>query len=97
MKRKQYSASFKAKVALEAIRGLKTTNELVAEFGVHTTQIGAWKKQALESLPEVFTANRDINAAINIATEAGRNVARGDGVIPGICRVPVCETKSSTL
>ena len=40
MKRKRYSASFKAKVALEAIRGLKTTNELAAEFGVHTTQIG---------------------------------------------------------
>ncbi len=58
MKRKRYSASFKAKVALEAIRGLKTTNELAAEFGVHTTQIGAWKKQALESLPEVFTTNR---------------------------------------
>jgi len=44
MKRKQYSASFKAKVALEAIRGLKTTNEIASEFGVHTTQIGYWKK-----------------------------------------------------
>ncbi len=58
MKRKQYSASFKAKVALEAIRGLKTTNELAAEFGVHTTQISHWKKQALESLPEVFANHR---------------------------------------
>ncbi len=58
MKRKRYSASFKAKVALEAIRGLKTTNELAAEFGVHTTQIGHWKKQALESLPDVFANHR---------------------------------------
>ncbi len=58
MKRKRYSASFKAKVALEAIRGLKTTNELAAEFGVHTTQIGHWKQQALESLPEVFANHR---------------------------------------
>ena len=44
MKRKRYTAAFRAKVALEAIRGLKTTNELAAEFGVHTTQIGHWKK-----------------------------------------------------
>ena len=58
MKRKRSSASFKAKVALEAIRGLKTTNELAAEFGVHTTQIGHWKKQALGSLPDVFANHR---------------------------------------
>jgi len=59
MKRKRHSPAFKAKVALEAIRGLKTTNEIAAEFGVHTTQIGHWKKQALESLPEVFAGKRD--------------------------------------
>ena len=58
MKRKQYSASFKAKVALEAIRGLKTTNEIASEFGVHTTQIAHWKKQALQSLPDVFANHR---------------------------------------
>ena len=43
---------------MEAIRGLKTTNEIASEFGVHTTQIGYWKKQALESLPEIFAINR---------------------------------------
>ena len=58
MKRKQYSAAFKAKVALEAIRGLRTTNEIAAEFGVHTTQIGHWKRQILESLPEIFANSR---------------------------------------
>ena len=58
-------AGFKAKVALEAISGQKTTNEIAAEFGVHTTQtcpavrrIGHWKKQVLESLPEIFANNR---------------------------------------
>jgi len=42
---------------------------------------------------------RDVNAAINIALEAARNFAsdRGGGVIPGICRVPVCETRSPIL
>ncbi len=58
MKRKRYSAAFKAKVALEAIRGLKTTNEIAAEFGVHPTQIGHWKRHVIESLPEIFANNR---------------------------------------
>lgn len=51
-------AGSKAKVALESIRGLRTTNEIAAEFGVHTTQIGHWKRQILESLPEIFANSR---------------------------------------
>lgn len=45
MERKHYSVEFKAKVAIEAIRGEKTVNELVGEYGVHPTQITRWKKQ----------------------------------------------------
>jgi transposase-like protein len=45
--RKRYSAELKAKVALEAIRGHKTTNEIASTYGVHPTQIAQWKKQAL--------------------------------------------------
>ena len=45
--RKRYSAELKAKVALEAIKGQKTANEIAAEYGVHPTQIAQWKKQAL--------------------------------------------------
>lgn len=56
--KKQYSAEFKAKVALEAIRGLKTANEIAAEYGVHPTQIAQWKKQALDELPETFSSRR---------------------------------------
>ena len=52
--RKHHSAEVKTKVALEAIKGQKTTNEIAAEYGVHPTQIAQWKKQALEELPEVF-------------------------------------------
>ena len=54
MGRQRYSAEFKAKVALEALRGLRTANEIAAEFGLHPNQISQWKKQALESLPDVF-------------------------------------------
>jgi len=54
MKRKQHSKEFKAKVALEALKGQKTVNEIAAEYEVHVSQINIWKKQALEALPEVF-------------------------------------------
>ncbi len=47
---KQYSAELKAKIALDAIRVNKTTNEIAAEYGVHCTQIAQWKKQALDGL-----------------------------------------------
>jgi putative transposase len=52
--RKQYSNAFKVKVALEAIKGQKTANEIASEYGVHPTQIAQWKKQALDELPNVF-------------------------------------------
>jgi transposase len=43
-KRRSFGAAFKAKVALAACRGEKTTAQLAAEFGVHASQITAWKK-----------------------------------------------------
>jgi putative transposase len=52
MPRKQYSAEFKAKVALEAIKGIKTINELASQHEVHPNQITQWKKQTLEELPQ---------------------------------------------
>lgn len=59
MKRKNHTKNFKAKVALAAIKGQKTTNELASEFGVHISQINRWKKEALEALPEVFGSKKD--------------------------------------
>jgi len=58
MKRKRYTKDFRAKVALEAVKGQKTANELATEFGVHVTQISTWKKQLLTSLPEVFSGKQ---------------------------------------
>jgi transposase len=54
-KRRNHSVSFKAKVALEALRGEKTVAELAAHYEVHPNQISNWKKQAMESLPDVFS------------------------------------------
>ncbi len=58
-KRKRYSAEFKAKVALEALRGERTVAELGAKHGVHPTMITAWKKQATEGLAGVFSGKAD--------------------------------------
>lgn len=57
-KRKMFSSQFKAKVALEAIRGVKTVNELAQEFGVHPTQVGQWKKELQEQASGIFDAKR---------------------------------------
>ena len=61
-KRRRLSADFKAKVALAAIRNEKTTAELASEFDVHPNQISQWKKQLVESLPEVFGRRREQDA-----------------------------------
>jgi transposase-like protein len=56
--RKQYSAPFKAKVALEAVKGHKTTNEIASEHGIHPTQLAQWKKQLLDEMPSLFSDKR---------------------------------------
>ena len=58
MTRKQYSSQFKAKVVVEAIRGVRPVNELAARFGVRPVQIAHWKKQALAGIPGIFTDRR---------------------------------------
>ena len=54
-KRKQYTAAFKAQVALAALKGDKTVNELASRFGVHPTLIHAWKKQLFAGADQVFS------------------------------------------
>ena len=57
-KRKNFNGEFKAKVALEAIRGVKTLNEIGQEFKVHPTQVGQWKKELQENAAGLFDAKR---------------------------------------
>ena len=56
--RKSYDATFRAKVALESVKGEKTLAELSSEFSVHPNQIRNWRKQLLEMLPDFFTDRR---------------------------------------
>lgn len=58
MKRKSYSSKFKAKVALEAIRGEVTLSELAAKYDVHPNQISQWKSEAIERMPDLFVDKR---------------------------------------
>jgi len=79
--RKQYSPKFKARVAIEAIRGEKTLSQLGSQFKVHPIQIAKWRKSALEQLPELFVDGR---------TRKGRNgEADSDALYEEIGRLKV--------
>ena len=57
--KKRFDPAFKAKVALEALKGQKTIAELARIYEVHPNQIGQWKKQMQAELPKVFNGKRD--------------------------------------
>ena len=57
--RKRYDEAFKAKVAVEALKGEKTISELASLFEVHPNQIMNWKKQLLEGAVDIFSHSKD--------------------------------------
>ncbi len=57
-KRRQFTAEFKARVAIEAIKGQKTIQEIAAHYQVHPNMVTTWKRQALAELPQVFSDQR---------------------------------------
>ena len=57
--RRRFTAEFKARVALEALRGDKTIQELAAKHKVHPNQVSTWKRQAVDGLGEVFSNGVD--------------------------------------
>ena len=64
MPRRKHSSVFKAKVALEAIKGQKTLTELSSEYGIHATQITLWKKQLQEGIKDIFSTGQSSNSSI---------------------------------
>jgi len=56
--RKRHDAAFKARVALEAVRGEKTVAQISSDYKVHGNQIRQWKKKLLEELPGIFKDRR---------------------------------------
>ena len=63
--RSNHSAAFKAKVALEAIRGDLTLAELAAKHGIHHTMIAAWKRQAIDGMAGTFSGGGDAAKAVS--------------------------------
>lgn len=58
-KRRRFNAAFKARVALEALRGDKTIQEIATKHKVHPNQVSTWKRQAVDGLDEVFSNGPD--------------------------------------
>jgi putative transposase len=58
IQRRQHSGAFKAKVALEAVRGERTVNEIASDYGVHPVQVTQWQRVALDALPDIFSSRR---------------------------------------
>lgn len=56
-KRKKHSASFKARVALDAFKADKTSAELISNYQVSSGQISTWKKRLLQNAPQIFESN----------------------------------------
>ncbi len=89
MKRRRFTAEFKARVALDALRGDKTVQEIAAKRKVHPNQVSTWKRQATDGLGEVFSNGpdrarrdhesevRDLHAKIGELTVERDFLARG--------------------
>ncbi len=87
--RRRFTGDFKARVALEALRGDKTVQEIAAKHKVHPNQVSTWKRQAIDGLGEVFSSGvdrerqdhesevRDLHAKIGQLTVERDFLARG--------------------
>ena len=94
VKRKQHTAAFKAQVALAAVKGDRTVNELASQYGVHPTLIHGWKKQLLAGAEPVFASGARVGAADAEARQAElyeQNRPAQNG--PGMAQKKSCLTR----
>ena len=68
--RKHHGGAFKTRVAVEAIAGHKTVNEIAGAYEIHPSQVAKWKAEALARLPEVLADGRKVPADARPQTEA---------------------------
>ena len=94
-KRKQHSPEFKAKVALEAVKGEQTVSELASRFDVHPTMIHQWKKALLEGASELFQRGRattdpeaDAARIKDLHAKIGELTVERDFLADGLRRLP---------
>jgi len=70
MQRKRYSPEFKAKVALEALKGEATLSSIASKYGIHPNQITTWKKQLQSGMKEIFKDGRKKTGEHNAELES---------------------------
>jgi transposase len=68
--RRRFDGKFKSRVALEAIRGLKTISEIARQYKVHPNQVTMWKKQLLEGAEDVFEGSASSSKKVSDEPEA---------------------------
>lgn len=61
--RKNFSNEFRAKIALEAVKGSRTISEICSAHGVASTQVSGWKKQLLDGAPDIFANSHTSSAS----------------------------------
>jgi transposase len=61
-KRRRFDPAFKAKIGLEALKGIKTVAEIAREYQVHPNQVSQWKSEVVQRLPEVFESGPTVQA-----------------------------------
>ncbi len=90
--RRKFSDQFKAKIALEALRGDKTIQEIAAKHQLHPNQVSTWKKQAVEGLAGVFSKGHSAEAISDaevkeLHAKIGRLAIENDFLAQGLKRV----------
>ena len=73
-KRRNHDAAFKARVALEAVKGERTVSELAADYGVHPTMIHQWKRSLQEGAAGIFERGGKAAVAAEVAEETVRDL-----------------------
>ncbi len=93
-KRRRFTADFKAKVALDALRGDLTIQQIATKHKVHPNQVSTWKRQAMDGLGAVFSNGADIGGADHEAevhdlhAKIGQLTVERDFLARGLARVP---------
>jgi len=92
--RKSYTAAFKVKIALEAIKGHRTINEIATHYGVHPNMAPQWKKHAIESLADVFSTRRERDAQGEevLKAELYQQIGQLKVELDRLKKKPVCST-----
>lgn len=77
-RRKNYDVHFRSKVAIEAIKNIKTITQIASDFKVHPSLINKWKKEVMEKIHLIFqkTENRELREALNAIDELCKEIGK---------------------